>query len=212
MPALNHPPALWLGAAAASLAFLLGSATVVRKDAPAPAAAAAAPSVPQQWLKIAAHLDAKAVDAAVLLPALRADPDGAGARYGYRAQGAESAWTFVTELDGTILAADPDPVAPMLDVDIDADGRADLQVLRGPLLLGTSLRDALPFVSYGAFDNQIGFAEYAIALNDHAYAALAPQLRAAAPGQKLRLLGTFSHDPRHALPLLMPVRIERSGQ
>jgi predicted lipoprotein len=211
MSALKNPSLLWLGAAAASLAFLLGSATIVRKDAPATAPTVTAPSVQQLWPRIAAHLDSKAVDAAVLLPALRADLEGAGAKYGYRSQGLESAWTFVVKLEGTVLAANADPVAPVLDIDIDDDGQADVQVLRGPLLLGTSLRDVLPFVSYGDFDNQIGFAEFAAALNDHAYAAAAPQLREAAPGRKLILLGTFSHDPRQALPLLMPVHLERGA-
>ena len=54
-----------------------------------------------------------------------------------------------------------------------ADGRADGALQIGPVLRGTALRDALEFVKFGDFVNQIAFAEVATALNERArHAAL----------------------------------------
>jgi len=48
------------------------------------------------------------------------------------------------------------------------DGRADAALQIGPVLRGTALRDALEFVKFGDFVNQIAFAEVATALNERA--------------------------------------------
>ena len=41
----------------------------------------------------------------------------------------------------------------------------------GPVVFGTALRDALPFVSFGDFVNQIDYAEVSRVLNDKAISA-----------------------------------------
>jgi len=52
------------------------------------------------------------------------------------------------------------------------DGRADAAVAIGPAIRGTALRDALPFIQFSQFINQLQFAQVANALNDRVVAAL----------------------------------------
>jgi predicted lipoprotein len=70
---------------------------------------------------------------------------------------------------------------------------ADVQV--GPVIRGTAVRDALPFIRFSDFANQIEFALVASALNDHALEQLrhlpAP---AALVGQRLRVVGALSRS------------------
>lgn len=45
------------------------------------------------------------------------------------------------------------------------DGRPDVSIQIGPVLRGTAVRDALPFIRFGDFANQLEFADVANALN-----------------------------------------------
>src|SRR4051794_18472077 len=98
MSAVNNSTLLWTGAAIVTAALLLSNATIVRNDVAAAAASASSgPTVDKLWPKIAAHIDAKAVDINPLLQAMRENYDVAANKYGYR-QGVDSAWTFIVRL------------------------------------------------------------------------------------------------------------------
>ena len=52
------------------------------------------------------------------------------------------------------------------------DGRPDAAVQIGPVIRGTTLRDALPFIQFSQFVNQLQFAQVGNALNDRVSSAL----------------------------------------
>jgi predicted lipoprotein len=144
-----------------------------------------------------------------LRAAIAADAEQAGAKYGYRARGAGLAWHYVATVAGTVLQADTGAVFPVLRLDTDADGQPDAELQCGPIFENTSLRDALPFVSFATFDNQVAWGEFGVALNDLAYAnAGRAACAGVAPGKAVKVLATFTRERGGRLPLLTPVLLE----
>jgi predicted lipoprotein len=94
-------------------------------------------------------------------------PDEAGAKSGYRAKSEDTPWTLLVRFDGVIVAADTESRASTIGVDATGQGKADAIVQIGPAMRGTAIRDALDFVSFGDFTNQIDFARYGKAFNTY---------------------------------------------
>jgi predicted lipoprotein len=110
-----------------------------------------------------------ATEIATVLDALAKDPDAAGNQYGHRAEAEGAAWNFIVQGKGKVAKADTASRRGTLVVALDGDpaGRSvTLQV--GPVVFGSTLRDALPFVSFNDFVNQIDFAQVSRKLNDRA--------------------------------------------
>jgi predicted lipoprotein len=85
------------------------------------------------------------------------------------------------------------------------DGRlmldSGITVLTGPVIRGTALRDALPFIQFSQFTNQLEYARVANALNDRAVkVAQTSQVKA---GDTVRYVGAPSTDG------VVPVFLER---
>jgi predicted lipoprotein len=224
---MNNSAKISWAALAVGVAMLFSGATLVRKGAVATTAAPSSASAPvaeragadpaamarRMWApKVLPYLETHATDLAPLLAALDSDPAAAGKRYGHRARGEDAAWNFIVRGQGVVLSAQTAALTPTLQIDTNQDGKADIELQCGPIFYGTALRDALDFVSFGTFDNQISYGEFATALNDLAHAgAIREACAGAAPGRALNLLGAFSHDKTAALPALMAVRVEWRG-
>ncbi len=104
-----------------------------------------------------------------VLDALAKDPDAAGRQYGSRAEAEGAAWNFIVQGKGKVTKADTASRRGTLVIALDGDaaGRSvTLQV--GPVVFGSAFRDALPFVSFNDFVNQIDFAQVSRKLNDRA--------------------------------------------
>lgn len=113
-----------------------------------------------------------ALTVADLRAAIAADLDAAGASHGNRGAGEGAAWNFAMKGEGKVISANLTSRARKAELDTDGDGAGDLTLLLGPVIKGTSLRDIAPFYDFGAFRDQIEFAQLARALNDLASASL----------------------------------------
>ena len=158
--------------------------------------------------KVLPTLDGAAKDAATVLPAIAADATSAATTYG-RASSSGGPATFVVKGSGTVVGVDTSGPQGLLEIDLaPGDGTADLGVAVGPAFLGTALRDALPFIDFSQFTNQIDYADVATALNatvkKDVVAGLDP---AAAKGRKVEFVGAFSLvDPANIA--LVPVSLK----
>jgi len=75
--------------------------------------------------------------------------------------------------EGRVLRVDTSSRTGMLMIDAEPyDGRPDAAVEIGPVIRGTTLRDALPFIQFSQFVNQLQFAQVGNALNDRVSSAL----------------------------------------
>ena len=73
----------------------------------------------------------------------------------------------MVKFDGVIVAADTESRASTISVDATGKGKTDAIVQIGPAMRGTAIRDALDFVSFGDFTNQIDFARFGKAFNTY---------------------------------------------
>jgi predicted lipoprotein len=111
---------------------------------------------------------------------------------------------------GVVLDVDTTSRVGIARVATTPGGHADLRLLVGPVLRGTALRDALDFVQFTDFTNQIQFASVADALNDRVLStALKDVSPLSLPGRRVEILGVAWRDPGapDALPLVIPVRL-----
>ena len=92
---------------------------------------------------------------------------GRARKFGYRAKSEDTPWTLMVKFDGVIVAADTESRASTISVDATGKGKTDAIVQIGPAMRGTAIRDALDFVSFGDFTNQIDFARFGKAFNTY---------------------------------------------
>ncbi len=89
------------------------------------------------------------------------------------------------------------------------DGQPDLVLDLGTAIRGTVLRDALPFIQFSQFVNQVDFAKVASALNARAAktaeAALAGLAERAVRGAEVSFAGAIAVPSNNSLPEIVPV-------
>ena len=112
--------------------------------------------------------------------------------------------------DGVVTGVNTESRVGTASIDVaPPDGRVDVLVLIGPVVRGTALRDALDFIQFTDFTNQIQFAAVANALNDRVLATtlqdLAPEALA---GRSVQILGVAWRDrTADDVPFVVPVEI-----
>lgn len=155
----------------------------------------AAQYVAQQWPSVVEPLlRNKAVDLDTVLAAIAQDPAAAAERYG--PSHPSGARPFVVK--GSALVAQADLKSPLGLLTLgfpDSPGLAGqkVQLLTGPLVISTALRDAMPDMSLNSFTNQTQYADVAAALNNHALKlAYATTPAASLAGKRIHFTGVFS--------------------
>jgi predicted lipoprotein len=116
--------------------------------------------------KVLPTVDQQAVDAATLLPALASDQEAASKQYGSQA-GTGSPFAFLVRGSGTVTEVDEDSPSHPVTVQVDGlkgDG-STVQVVTGPVIAGTALRDAVKFIKFSDFTNQLDYADAGTQLN-----------------------------------------------
>jgi predicted lipoprotein len=98
-----------------------------------------------------------------------------------------------------------------LSVDLPPyDGQPDLNIVLGTAIHGTALRDALPFIQFSQFVNQVDFAKVASALN--ARAAKATEAALPAEGADISFTGAVAVPSDNSLPEIVPVTLSVSRE
>ncbi|WP_141585142.1 DUF2291 family protein [Actinomadura sp. WMMA1423] len=146
----------------------------------------------QVWAsKVVPTAQKNAQDAATLLPALRADQQGAGARYGKQA-GAGSPYSFLIKGTGTVKDVTSGNAVGSIQLDVPGAGKTDVNLAIGPAFVGTAVRDAVGFIGFGQFNNQIDYADAAAALNNKVKTTVVRGLDpASVKGKKVTFTGAF---------------------
>ncbi len=138
--------------------------------------------------KVVPELEKRAVALTELLPALEADADAAGERFGVR-QGS-SPYNFAVRGEGVAGKPEGDLVPVKVD-GADKDVTISLQI--GPALNGTSLRDAVGLYDFNDFVNQVDYARAATALNTEVKTRVLQGLdRETLEGKTVTFLGAFT--------------------
>lgn len=138
------------------------------------------------------------------------DYDKAGKSLGYRASDAGAPWTFIVSGSGTVLKKNTASRVGTLDVALDGGNPADPVVIEiGPVIIGSAIRNGLPFVRFADFANQLDFADAGKALTVLALAGIAPELPSIEAGTKIKFSGALSmtskSDPIKIVPVTLAV-------
>ncbi|MEP6464241.1 MAG: DUF2291 domain-containing protein [Frankiaceae bacterium] len=148
---------------------------------------------------------AKAVTASTVLAAVRADPAKAGKRYGRQA-GTGSPYSFLVKGSGRVQSVTSGSTGSA-ELDLDpADGKVDLSVALGPVFLGTAVRDAVGFIDFSQFSNQIDYADVATAINSKVRSDVVSKVTVK-KGARVSFVGAFQPlDLAHVV--VTPVQLE----
>jgi predicted lipoprotein len=144
--------------------------------------------------KVMPTVHRKAVDIETLLAALAANPSAAAKKYG-TTSGVGSPPAFLVKGTGTVAKVDTSsptgPITVALPHPKPAPGRVTL--LTGPVLAGTAIRDAVGFISFGQFPNQIDYANVATQLNNRVKTDVVAKVdRASLKGKRVAFEGAFT--------------------
>ena len=114
----------------------------------------------------------------------------------------------MVRIEGVIVGANTQSRAATISVDASGQGKTDAIVQIGPAIRGAAIRDALDFVSFNDFTNQIDFAQFGKALNTYVdHETLAKLPRDSLIGRKVSILGAYPFVSAADTPLVTPVEI-----
>lgn len=166
--------------------------------------------VDQIWTsRVVPQLQSSATPLDQLRPGLAADIDKAGAAHGRRA--ADSApWTFVAKGSGQIVTIDRRSPAGSITLATGDGGLVTLQT--GPVIVDSAIRDALPFIAFNDFADQIAFAGVGAALTRRALRDNAAVLGNLAVGDHVTFLGVFNLADGSEPIRMTPVAVQRAGR
>ena len=148
----------------------------------------------------------KAQDITKILPEIRADPAGAGQKYGRRES--TNPYNYMVKGTGKVLEVHTESQAGTIILEVPGlEEKIALQI--GPVVRGTALRDATGAAPFDQFSNQLDYADVSKEMNIRAVkTAFAGVDPSSLSGKTITFFGAFTFDPRSKGPLLItPVRI-----
>lgn len=153
------------------------------------------------------NVQTQATDLPTVLAALKADPAVAKQKYGHRE--GQRPYNFLVKGEANVLAVDIGSRSGTLKIDLaPGDGQTDATIQIGPVIRGTSLRDALPFIQFNQFTNQLEYADVSNQLNDHVVKDVAGTLSTAnLQGKTIEFAGAFTIGQGDSV-LITPTKLQ----
>lgn len=150
------------------------------------------------------------VDLNTLLAELQTDQEAASATYGHR-EGTRP-YNFIVQGTGRVLEVDTTSRAGVLLLDLPPyDGTSEASLQIGPVIRGTALRDALPFITFDQFANQLEYANVSNAMHTRLVETVLAELDLQAlTSQEVRFSGVFTLRSLDAV-MITPVEIRVEG-
>lgn len=160
----------------------------------------------QTYPKAVAALEKNAQPLPALAAALKDNADAAGAKFGHRA--GNGPYSFAVSGEG-IARKPKGGVMPVKVKGVPKGTSVSIQT--GPAIPGTAIRDAVGFISFGQFLNQVEFADAATALNNQVKAQVLKELDASSlQGKRIRFLGAFTYLAPNVITIT-PVRVDSAS-
>lgn len=151
----------------------------------------------------------RAVQLSVLEKELAADRAAAAERYGNRAGSGNA--SFLVTGRARVLEVDTTSSSGVARLDLEPfDGSADADLQVGPVFRGTALRDALPFVQFDDFTNQMEYASVSRLLHEKVAGDVIGTVdRGSLAGRVIQFYGAFTEGS--GTPLITPVILQGEG-
>lgn len=147
-----------------------------------------------------------AVELGPLIAALAQDRQAAEKKYGVLS--GDGAYSFIVRGHARVASVDTSTPVGVIVLDSPDFQQHEVRIYAGPLVFGTVLRDALSFIRFNDFTNQMQYASTAKSLNkralSQAYGDVDPEQLA---GRNIKFLGVFGESPDGAIELI-PLKIQ----
>lgn len=152
--------------------------------------------VDNNWTqKIVPTVHDNAVDVTTVAAAIADDPGAAGKKYGNQT-GTGSPYAFMVKGSGTVTEVDTSVPTGPVTVEVPGPGGGKpvkVTIATGPVIAGTAVRDAVKFIAFGDFTNQIAYADVANKLNDRAKTDVIAKVDLkSVTGKRVTFAGAFS--------------------
>lgn len=147
-----------------------------------------------------------AVDLPTLLADLKRDPEATSKKYGHYAV-LDAPPAFLVKGGGRVVSVDTTSLVSKAGIAFGSGTKPDVFMQLPPIFSGTDVRDALPFINFNQFVNQVQFGEVAIAINAKiAQASFKGVNLDRLKGKMVSFTGAFTRS-KAAAPLLTPITI-----
>lgn len=158
--------------------------------------------------RVVPAVEDNATECGQLLQAFRTDRDATLRSLG---RGPRGPAHVLVKGEGAVVSVDRSSRAGLLGLDVaPRDGAPDVWLQVGPVLQGTALRDAVGFISFDDFVNQVDYADVGNALNQRVLDSVLQDLDAAsAEGTKVSFAGVLTPGERH---IVTPVRLAKGDE
>lgn len=153
----------------------------------------------------------EAVDIVELLAALDDDEEEAIETYGHRS--GTGAFSFMVRGEARILTFDDSSSARVLRLDLPPyDDDAEVSLAIGPVIRGNAVRDAVGFIQFNQFTNQMDFASVYRELNDRVKEEILSQYEfdESFEGRTFSFRGAFTYDDPDNI-VIVPVFLEEQS-
>ena len=153
----------------------------------------------------------KAVDLTAVLAALDADPEAAKKQYSSGDAG--GAAHYIVKGAGRVSRVESRSQNRALTLMApNYKGKTEVAIQVGPAFRGSALRDAVGFIQFNQFVNQLQFADVGNKLNDRVATAVVKDFDlATAQGKQVSFCGAFTFSDRAKI-IITPVKLEAGGQ
>lgn len=160
---------------------------------------------------VLAYAQQTAQELADLLGAVQQDFTKAGETLGQLSDDG-SRGSFFTTATAQVVSTDTDSRAGSITLALQPPLTGwEIKLLTGPVILGTTLRDATPTIHFNHFANQIDYAEVGNQLTIRAMSSVRPALEQLEPGDSIIFVGSFSLSPREKTVHITPLSIQLSS-
>ena len=143
--------------------------------------------------KVVPTVHDKAMDVPTLLAALKADPAGTGPKYGRQAA-AGGPYSYLVKGEGTVTDVSTAPTGPVTVEVAGPDGTTyPVTISTGPVIAGTALRDAVGFIDFSQFTNQLDYADVSTQLNNRVKSEVVGKIdKASLKGKRVTFAGAVT--------------------
>jgi predicted lipoprotein len=202
--------ALWTAGLVATVRPIEAAKTVKPGDVGSSSAAAQDQTsyVDQIWdSKLMPTVKEDAVDLDTLLSELISNEAEASKKYGHKISGP---YNFLVKFEGVVKEVNTKSRAGKVTLDVPLkNARPDVIVQIGPVIQGYSVRDAVGFIRFEQFTNQIEFADVADQINNRLYEQVLKNIDFnTVQGKTLSVYGAFTLDKGLSRLVITPVIIE----
>jgi len=152
----------------------------------------------------------KAVDLSTLLAAFDADLEAAMKQYGH--DEASGAAHFIIKGEGRVSRVNSSSQNRTLSINMPSyKGKTEVVLQIGPAFRGTAIRDAVGFIQFNQFVNQLQFADVGNKLNDRVFTSVVHGFDlATAQGRQVSFYGVFTFSERNKI-MITPVKLTTGG-